>query len=365
MGNPTSSILSEVYLQSLEDVYVQRIVNEFGVIYYKRYVDDCFLIIDNEHDNTNDITNYLNSLNPNIQFTSETETDGQLNYLDLNIARVDNRLEFSIYRKPTTTDHTIHSTSNHPTQHKLAAYKSMIHRLHTIPMTNEKFQNELHTIHDIAQNNGFTRKTIDKLITQHKNKHTNTHNNTDNTNKTWITLTYIGKETYRLKNFFTKHNINTAFKTNNQIGQKLKQNTDKRDIHNDSGVYKLTCKDCENIYIGRTGRTLKTRYKEHIRSYIHNKLDSNYAHHLNENGHQPDTIDNTMTLLHRQSMGPRLNVLEKLEIYKHKTQTGQLINEQLNNDSDITFSALKNTYRKRKRDTHDNDHTPHKKHKLN
>jgi hypothetical protein len=143
------------------------------------------------------------------------------------------------------------------------------------------------------------------------------------------------------------------------------KHTDKRDIHNDSGVYKLTCKDCENIYIGRPGRTLNTRYKEHIRSYIHIKLDSNYAHHLNENGYQPDTIDNTMTLLHRQSMGPELNVLEKLEIYKHKTQTGQLINEQLNNNSDITFSALKNTYRKRKRDAHDNDHTPHKKHRLN
>jgi hypothetical protein len=57
----------------------------------------------------------------------------------------------------------------------------MIHKLHTIPMKTKKFQIELHTIHDIEQNNGFTRKTIDKLITQHKNK-TNTHNNTDNTN---------------------------------------------------------------------------------------------------------------------------------------------------------------------------------------
>jgi hypothetical protein len=114
--------------------------------------------------------------------------------------------EFSIHRKPTTTDHTIYLTSNHLTQHKLAAYRSMIHRLHTIPMTTEKFHNELHTIHGIVQNNGFTRKTIDKPITQHKNK-TNTYKNTGNTNKTWITLTYIGKETYRLKNFFTKHNI--------------------------------------------------------------------------------------------------------------------------------------------------------------
>jgi hypothetical protein len=83
-------------------------------------------------------------------------------------------------------------------------------------------------------------------------------------------------------------------------------------------------------------------YKEHIRLYVHNILDSNYSHHQNENSHQPDTIDNTMTLLHRQPMDPRLNVLEKLEIYKHK-----LINEQLNNDSDIKFSALRNIYRKR------------------
>jgi hypothetical protein len=32
-------------------------------------------------------------------------------------------MEIDIYRKPTTTDLTIHATSNHPIEHKLAAYR--------------------------------------------------------------------------------------------------------------------------------------------------------------------------------------------------------------------------------------------------
>ena len=39
-----------------------------------------------------------------------------------------NKLKFNIYRKPTTTDTTIHADSHHPLSHKMAAYNlSLIH----------------------------------------------------------------------------------------------------------------------------------------------------------------------------------------------------------------------------------------------
>jgi hypothetical protein len=39
------------------------------------------------------------------------------------------KITIGIYHKPTQTDVTIHTTSNHPTEHKQAAYNYMIHSL--------------------------------------------------------------------------------------------------------------------------------------------------------------------------------------------------------------------------------------------
>ena len=47
-----------------------------------------------------------------------------------------------------------------------------------------------------------------------------------------------------------------------------------------SGIYKLTCPDCNLKYIGQTGHSFLTRYQEHFRNYKYNNKNSKYAHHL-------------------------------------------------------------------------------------
>jgi hypothetical protein len=51
------------------------------------------------------------------------------------------KIEIDIYRKPTTTDTTINHTSNHPTEHKMAAYRYMINRMITLPLAAEMRNN--------------------------------------------------------------------------------------------------------------------------------------------------------------------------------------------------------------------------------
>jgi hypothetical protein len=63
----------------------------------------------------------------------DVENNNSIEYLDLLIIRQTDRMEIDIYRKPTTTDLTIHATSNHPMEHKLAAYRYYLHRLNTLP----------------------------------------------------------------------------------------------------------------------------------------------------------------------------------------------------------------------------------------
>jgi hypothetical protein len=49
----------------------------------------------------------------------------------LTIHRKHNKLNFTIYRTPTSTDTLIHNSSCHPNEHKLASINYLINRLHT------------------------------------------------------------------------------------------------------------------------------------------------------------------------------------------------------------------------------------------
>jgi hypothetical protein len=51
-----------------------------------------------------------------------TEENNNINNLDLSIHINTQNLPIGIYRKPTLTDTTTPFTSNHPLEHKLAAY---------------------------------------------------------------------------------------------------------------------------------------------------------------------------------------------------------------------------------------------------
>jgi hypothetical protein len=61
----------------------------------------------------------FNTIHPTINFTIENETNKKANFLDLTIQRKHDKLNFSIYRKP--SDIIIHNSSCHPKEHKLAS----------------------------------------------------------------------------------------------------------------------------------------------------------------------------------------------------------------------------------------------------
>jgi hypothetical protein len=83
------------------------------------------------------------------------ETNNIITYMDLLISRSSNKLELSIYRKPTETGTVIHFNSNHPYQQKMSDFTYYIHRLMTLPITEESKQLEWQTISAIAKSNGY------------------------------------------------------------------------------------------------------------------------------------------------------------------------------------------------------------------
>jgi hypothetical protein len=71
----------------------------------------------------------MNRVNEHLRFKASEEINNSINYLDLTIYKNINKMELSIYRKPTRADVTIQYTSNHPQDHKLAAFTYNINRI--------------------------------------------------------------------------------------------------------------------------------------------------------------------------------------------------------------------------------------------
>jgi hypothetical protein len=104
VGAPTSSILSEIYMQHLENTIIYDILREFKIEGYFRYVDDILILYKETTTNIEEVLNSFNNINPKLRFSMEQEKDNKLNFLDITITKDINKLTYEVYRKPTTSD---------------------------------------------------------------------------------------------------------------------------------------------------------------------------------------------------------------------------------------------------------------------
>jgi hypothetical protein len=81
------------------------------------------------------------------------------------------------------------------------------------------------------------------------------------------------------------------------------------------------------IYVGQTGRNLKTRFLERHRYIKTNNPKSAYALHIHNNKHEYGSLRTTMELLKPCNNGWRMNSLENFYIQLHQ-QKGSLMHEQ-------------------------------------
>jgi len=244
-----------------------------------------FIIYDSSHTTPNAITQYANTIHNNIQINPTSENAGQICFLDLTITRKTTNLETDIFRKPTTTNTTINYISNHPLQHKFAAYRYYIERMYSLPLNKENQLKEWATILEIARSNNFQDNILIRLRQQilQKINHT-TPPKGSKSNTKWTAFTYVSPQIRKITNLFRHTNVKIAFKCNNKISRLMKPNTvNNKPYYNRSGIYKLTCNTCKLAYVGQTSCSLKLRFQEHIRYMRHNNPQSAYAQHILQN----------------------------------------------------------------------------------
>jgi hypothetical protein len=260
MGSPISGTMAEIFLQHIENKHIKQALDTKNIILYTRFVDDILIIYDSTRTTADDIHKYINNIHDSLQFSPTHENKVQINFLDLNITKKTNKLEKVIYRKPTTTDTTINYLSNHPIEHKLAAYRYHINRMLEPPLTKEERTHEWNIIQNMARNNNFPNRLITNLKQIEPNTKQQQPEKKENTNKKWATFTYYNSTVRKITNLFKHTDIRISLKNNNTISQIFRTKQKKKNKnpeYNMSEIYKLTCKTCQHTHIGQTSWNLK------------------------------------------------------------------------------------------------------------
>jgi hypothetical protein len=120
-------------------------------------------------------------------------------------------LDYTIFRKPTSTDILVQNSSCHPNEHKLASINHLTNRVHIYPLSKHAKYTKLNTKKKtILQNNQYKLTHIHTITIKDidpQEKH----------NKKRTTFTYAGREIKTITKLFKDANINIAYKTQNTM----------------------------------------------------------------------------------------------------------------------------------------------------
>ena len=253
MGSPISPLLAEIFMALMEYlIFSSNNVIKSHVFYWTGYVDDIFCLWTGTERNLSNFLTFLNSFNIKIQFTMETEENGQLNFLDINIKIHSNLIKFNIYRKPTTTDTVIHFNSQQSWQIKLSPFHSPIHRLTNFPLNNNDYNTELNIIKQIAKNNGYNESLIDDNMVKNKQRKMlrKTFFNVLRKPANYKFINYIPNVSNKISNRLNILGTSTISINKVNLRRILIINKEKINKLNQSGVYEIQCKDCNAVCIG-------------------------------------------------------------------------------------------------------------------
>ena len=276
MGSPLSPIIANMVMEKLEE----RANNSFHsppCIWF-RYVDDVYGIMESNY--IEEFHQYLNTICDSIKFTREEEHEGSLAFLDVLVTRTpEGSLQTTVFRKPTHTGRYLPFSSHHPLQQKLSIPRTLFSRAENIIKDDELKKDEIRTINNTLITNGYPRFHRKRRPTRSESESQQT--------KIMTVVPYVQNLTEPIKRVLQQVGVGVAMKPVCVLSNIFCKPKDKVFDKEKSGlVYQISCRDCDAVYIGETGRSLETRKREHIDAVKNFDLKkSALCQHVAENDH--------------------------------------------------------------------------------
>ena len=282
MGSPVSVIVANLFMEELE----KRALESFGqgVRVWRRYVDDTFVVVKKEQ--VGALHRHLNNQSDGISFTVEEEREGTLAFLDVEVTRGElGSLKTAVFRKATHTDKYLDFMSHHSVQHKESVVRSLVRRGDSFPSDETGRARETSHIDRTLGANNYPKRFVNRTRRKMLAGRARTQEDQGEERKPVVVLPYVQGVTERVTRALAPY-AKVANKPGRNLRSMLVKPKDKREkISNAGVVYQYEC-ICRKVYIGETGRSIKTRESEHKRA-IRNGEDnhSGISKHVLETGH--------------------------------------------------------------------------------
>lgn len=383
MGTRVGPNYANIFMGVLEGEFLNS--QSLKPLYYKRFIDDVFLIW--THGQTNLITfiDAFNSAHPSISFSYQY-SPSTVNFLDVNVTVSEGKLITKLYRKPTDKQQYLHFQSSHVKHCKTGIPYSQAHRFRRICSKEEDFNDNCKELRSALLKQKYPVEIIDNAIDRARNlnrsdilRGTKTSHDKPQTN---LVLTHsasvpkvssILKKHYniltqseRLKHIFPEP-PRVVYRRNKNIrdvltSSKIRTQTTggcspcgkprcqicthmsttdtavssasdfrlkiKGNLNCDSSnvVYLLECTVCHLQYIGQTQKSFRSRFNNH-KSHSKTLPSLPLSKHVNLPGHSFDHLRATILESGFRSHHDRL-IRESYLIYKFKSASSG-INESL------------------------------------
>ena len=195
------------------------------------------------------------------KFTKELEKSGQLAFLDVSIQQMeDGSLATRIYKKPTHMNRYLQYLSHHLVNQKVSVARTLFSRANCITSNNEKKIEEFHQITKTLKNNGFpsNKCSFKKYLKNHNFRKTEKL-------KRFTLIPYVQGVSEPISRILIQVGIGVALKPHHTLSSLFGKPKDVINFEQKRGlVYQISCWDCNAVYVCETGRSVRTRKREHV-----------------------------------------------------------------------------------------------------
>ena len=152
MNSPLGPTFANLFLVYYENIWLDKSPHQFKPKYYRRYVDDIFLMFEKKN-HVKKFLKYMNSRHQNIKFTFEEEHNNKIAFLDISITKVGNELQTSLFRKKTFSGVYLNFNNHLPSEYKKGLLHTLLYRAYNICSNYTNFHQEIVYLKSVLQKN--------------------------------------------------------------------------------------------------------------------------------------------------------------------------------------------------------------------
>ena len=243
--------------------------------FYKRYLDDIFIIWHHDLPSFHNFFQILNTSHPSMRLKHTIQTQS-IDFLDITLHKgprfhTSNILDTKVFFKATDKHLLLHKLSFHPPHTFKGVLKSQILRFHRLSSDQQSFNNSCSILFQALRSRGYTARFLRSIksktirdLTPVMPHQTGPHPCSSPQCQTCQYLLPIPTVTSSdNKTFPIPHSLSCS---------------------DSSVIYAITCTSCSLVYIGQTGNSLRDRHNAH-KSDILTKKDTPISRHFNLPNH--------------------------------------------------------------------------------